>query len=353
MTVERFVCLLSVLLLASPLAAPAQQPLPSFSLPAHGIKLDVVVETKSGQPVTNLAQQNFTVLDNKTPRPITSFKIASATAKPTRIILLLDAVNMPFQAFAYTRQGVEKFLKSNEGTLAYPTNIAILTDNGAQITNGFSTDGNSLSDVLEKKQVGLREINRASEWSGPERLQICLNAFHQLTAFAANLPGRKVILWVSPGWPLVSGPRVDLSVHDEQEIFDDIVSMTNQLRQGGITLYNINPSGVDESLERADYYQAFLKAPASSSDSQFGELSIQVLAAHSGGLVIESNSDVNGNIAKCLADLRSWYEITFDPLPSEKPNEYHHIEVKLDQRTLAARTRDGYYANPRILEPHR
>ena len=51
-------------------------------------------------------------------------------------------------------------------------------------------------------------------------------------------------------------------------------------------------------------------------------------------------------IQKCLADANSWYEIAFDPPPPDKPNEYHHIEVRLDQPGLVARTRTGYYSNP-------
>jgi hypothetical protein len=39
--------------------------------------------------------------------------------------------------------------------------------------------------------------------------------------------------------------------------------------------------------------------------------------------------------------------------PSEKPNDYHHIEVRLDRRDLIARTRDGYYANPQFIETGR
>lgn len=354
MTVERFVCTLSFVLFTALPGATAQQSLPTISLPPHGIRINVVVSAKSGQPVTNLTQQNFTLLDNKTPRPITSFKIVGAPAQqPTRVILLLDAVNMPYQELAYTREGVRNFLKSHEGELPYPTTLAVLTDQGAQIINDFSTDGNALNDLLEHQQIGLREINRDSEWSGVERLQICLTAFHQLASFASTLSGRKAVVWISPGWPLVSGPRVYLDARQEQQIFNDVVSLSNQLRRDDVTLYNVNPLGVGESLERTDYYETFLKAPVKPNDVQLGDLSIQVLAIHTGGLAIESNSDINAMIDKCLADLRSWYEITFDPLPADKPNEYHHIEVQLDQRALTVRTTDGYYANPQEIDPRR
>ena len=348
MTIERFVCLLFTLLLVAPACATAQD-----SLPSHGISIAVAVDTKSGQPVTDLAQHDVTILDNKTPRPITSFKVVTAADEPIHVILLLDAVNMPFQALSYTRQGMEKYLKSNEGKLAYPTTFAILTDKGAQIAEGFSSDGNVLNDTFHSQQIGLREINRNSEWSVPERLQISLEAFHQLTGFASRIPGRKVVIWISPGWPLDSGPNVVLGLRDEQQIFNNVVSISNQLRQDKMTLYNVNPWGVGEPLARTDLFEAFLKAPANPNDVRPGSLSLQVLAIHSGGLAIESNSDVEGNIEKCLNEFRSWYEIAFDPLPADKPNEYHHIEVRLDQRAMTAHTTDGYYANPKVLQPQR
>jgi VWFA-related protein len=334
--------------------ATAQQTLPSSALPAvppapHAIRLDVVADTKSGQIVPNLRQQDFTLLDNKTPVPIRTFRIVTPAQEPVRVILLLDAVNTPFHEVAYVRQQIEAFLKSNGGALAQPTAIVILTDHGAQIQNRFSTDGVAMSDDLDRQQIGLREIQRDSQWSGEDRFQLCLTAYNRLIDFAATLPGRKIVVWISPGWPLISGPQVSLSAKQEQELFSTIVSFSTRLRNADATLYNINPVGVMESLERTDYYEAFLKGVAKPGDVMPGNLGLQVLAVQSGGLASESDSDVTGMIRKCLADVSSWYEITFDPPPSEKPNEYHHIEIKLDQRDLTARTRDGYYANPTFV----
>ena len=40
------------------------------------------------------------------------------------------------------------------------------------------------------------------------------------------------------------------------------------------------------------------------------------------------------------------YEITFDAPGSERPNQYHAVEVKVDKPNLVVRTRKGYYAQP-------
>lgn len=113
-----------------------------------------------------------------------------------------------------------------------------------------------------------------------------------------------------------------------------------------MTLYNINPLGPGENLFRADYYQDFLKGVSKSDQTDLADLSLQVLAVQSGGLSLNSSSDVAGNLQRCLRDTESWYEVTFTAPVADHPNEYHHIQITVDEPGLTARTRDGYYAQP-------
>ena len=328
------------------LAAPAQPPQSAGPSSSNSIKLDVLVAAKSGQPAVNLGQQDFTILDNKVPRPITSFKVVTAADEPVEVILLIDAVNTPYEMASYMRQGALKYLRANEGKLTFPTTFAVLTDQGVQVDNGFSTDGIALSDALEHHQIGLRTINGNAQWGWFDRQQICLNSFQQLLTSVSTLPGRKIILWVSPGWPLVTGPNIFLTSKQEQKVFSLIVYFSTQMREENVTLYNINPIGNQQSMTSADYYEDFLKGVTGPNKVRPGSLGVQVLATQSGGLAIVSDSDVAGNIQRCVNEAQSWYEIAFDPLPADKPNEYHHIEIKLDKPGLVARTRTGYYSNP-------
>lgn len=355
MNLTKFACAVIAASLAVSLAAPAQQPPPSLqSSPgpaSRRMQLDVVVDNKSDQPVTNLSQQDFTLLDNKSPRPITSFKVVTAKQEPVEVILLIDAVNPPYNEVAFMRDQTEKFLHMNAGKLAYPTTLAILKDEGIQMASGFSTNGNALGEVLQRYNIGLRAITRESQWSDSDRFTISIKAMHQITNYAASLPGRKFIIWISPGYPLLSGPGFILTPKQQQDIFSDTINFSSQLRQARITLFDVNPIGVAEPVFDANYYHTFLKGVSRIQDAQFAEIGIQVLSVQSGGLTIESNSDVNGMIQRCLADADSWYEITFDPPPADKPHEYHRIELRLDQPGLIARTRTGYYANPVAASP--
>ena len=340
--------ILAAMFLAGAVAVAAQAPSANEPV-SRSIHLNVAVTTKQGSPVAGLAQQDFTLLDNGTPEPMTSFKPVTAGQEPVEVILLLDAVNARFSTMAYERDEVQKFLKANGGKMPHPTTIAVLTDKGAQIQNGFSTDGNELSGLFDHFTSGLREINRSSGyWGATERLDISLTALRELTAFTAKLPGRKIVLWISPGWPLLSGVRTEIGPKEADQIFDNIVTFSTQLRLANTALYNVNPVGAGESPLRADYYREFVKGVRKPSQTALGDLGLQVLAVQSGGLVLESSNAVADMLKECLYDVDSWYEITFDMPPAEKPNEYHHVEVKVDKPSLTARTRDGYYAQPEL-----
>jgi VWFA-related protein len=351
MTIRRYVCALCTLLGSSSMPIAAQIAQANAAAVSQSIRLEVVVETKSGQPVTDLEQKDFTLFDDKAPRPITRFRTMNGAHERVNVIVMLDSVNSRYQTVAYARDGVDRFLKAKEGQLANPTSIAVLTDQGIQLDDNFSTNGLALSDALEHRQIGLREITRDSEWGGQERLQICIRAMHQLIDYAGKLTGRTVVLWISPGWPLISGPRVFLDAKQEAQIFNEIVALSTNLRQLNITIYNLNPLGVGESLQQADLYEAYTKGVSKVSQVQLGDLAVQVLAVQSGGLAIEGNSDVEGMLQRCLRDTASWYEIEFDPTPADQQNEYHSIDIKVDKPGLMARTRDGYYANPVAIGP--
>jgi VWFA-related protein len=324
----------------------AQQSLPPTQAPASRIDLDVVVTPKSGPPVGNLQQQDFTILDNKTPQHITSFRAVSASQDPIHVILLIDAVNDSYQNIAYERDQIDKFLRANGGRLAQPMALAFFTDTGTQIQPDFSTDGNALAASLDQYAIGLRNIRRSSQYGGIDRFQLSMNAIRAMAEQESNLPGRKMILWVSPGWPLLSGPGIELDPRQQSQIFSTIVGLSTQLRQARETLYAVDPLGAAEGIGRTFYYQDFLKGVSKASQVRLGDLSLQVLAIQSGGLALSSSNDVTSMLQNCLADAEAYYEMSFDPAPADHRDEYHNLVIQVSKPGLTARTRTGYYAQP-------
>ena len=328
-------------------SAVAQPPRPAIQPLPNRIRLDVVVTPKSGSPVVGLQAQDFTVLDNHVAQKIESFQPIGSTRDPIEVILLIDAVNSTVRNVAYQRQQIDKFLQENQGHLAHPISIAVLTDTGTELAQGFSTDGNAISDALDHETIGLREIRRNSGfWGADDRIDISLQGLQLLTTKMAQLPGRKIILWISPGWPYLSGPEVDLDRKQQQQIYSQVVQLSTSLRQDNITLYSVDPLGAEEGVGWEFYYEQFLKGLSKPSQAQLGNLSLQVLAIQSGGLALNASNDIAGHLDRCMKELDNYYELTFTPPPAEHPGEYHQLDIKLNQPGLKAHTRAGYYSQP-------
>jgi VWFA-related protein len=312
----------------------------------------VVVADKSGKPLSGLKQDEFTLLDNKQPLKIASFHAVGggdvAADPPVEAILVLDELNASFTNVASERDQVVKFLGRNGGQLALPVSMVFLSDNGTMVPAAPSRDGNALIAELNKTESGLRSVRRSQGLYGAqERLQISLGALQQFADREAAKPGRKLVVWISPGWPILSGPEVDLTSEAQQWIFDAIVAVSDRLRRARITLFVVDPLGLaDAGGSRTVYYKEFLKPVKKVSGAQPGNVALQVLASQSGGLVLNSSNDIAGEIDKCVADASAFYVLSFDGLPGDGPNEFHAIEIKIGRPGLAARTRAGYYAQP-------
>jgi VWFA-related protein len=332
---------------------PATPSPPPPSVTERQITLDVQVTDKSGAAVRGLQKQDFTLLDDKQPKNILSFQAvdnaaASAADPPVEIVLVVDAVNAPFQTVNYERNEIKKFLQQNGGKLALPVSLIVFTDAGTKIQDGSSRDGNALAALYDQYDTGLRSINRSQGFYGAaDRFDLSLKTLTRIIEYEEPRPGRKLMIWFSPGWPLLSGPNVELSHKGQQQLFNSIVAASDGLRQARITLYSIDPLGLaDAASIRISYYEEFLKGVASATHALPGNLGLQVLTVQSGGRVLNSSNDLTAEIARCTADAEAYYVISFDAARADQANEYHSLAVTIDKPGITARTRTGYYAQP-------
>ncbi len=315
--------------------------------PSRTIHLDVVVTHKDGKPVSGLQAKDFTLLDNKTPLPITSFQAYEGEQAPVQVVLLIDSVNTDFNILAQMRIEVDRFLLANGGQLARPMTLAVLDEQGGiKMQRGSTRDGKLLAKSLDAFDIGLRDVGRSAGIEGDgERFDDSMKAMRLMAGYASGQPGRKIILWVSPGWHLLSGPEVQLTSQQEEAIFNEITWFSMAFRDTETTLYAINPRGIDESVAREFYYEEFLDGVKKPGDVNFGNLALQVLAIQSGGLAV-SSSDISGLLRQVVEETQAYYRISFEPPPTPRRDVYHKLEVKVDQPGVVARTNTGYYDEP-------
>ena len=341
-------CLWALLIVALTFLVPSVsfgQLTTTIPLDTDVVTLEVVVTPKTGPPVSGLQQQDFTILDNKVPQTITSFQAFRGREAPIEVILVIDDVNTGLQHIAYERSEIDKFLRIDSGSLAHPIALAVFTDSGTKIQDEFTTDGKALSAVLDQYTIGLHSIPRAGGvYSEVERFQLSLVALHQIAVRELTRPGRKIILWISPGWPLLADPSTELGPTERQQVFMDVVTLSTLLRQAGITLYSIDPLGSEDFGKRSFHWEAFVKGVSKANEAEWGNIALQVLAVQSGGLALNTSNNLSGLLSLCLADTQAYYELSFAPSLNQKKNEYHLIEVRVAKAGVSARTRKSYYS---------
>ncbi len=332
---------------------------------SNPISLDVVVAPKAGAPVSGLQQADFAVLDNKVPQKILSFQALGGTKEPIEVTIVVDDVNIGIDNMNYERQQVDKFLLAGKGPFDYPTTLVVVTDTHTKIEDSFTTDREVLSGWLDKSDITKRVFERGGLYQNVERLNISLAALRQIISLETRLPGRKLVLWISPGWSLINTPGMMLSSKQEKQIFGDITSLTTEMVQGHITLDAIDPLGSQDvggsattfanpsrtvggdsmvaEGARSFMWRQWLKPVPKPGDAQFGNLALQVFATQSGGLTLNSSNDTGAMLQQCLADTQAYYEISFEPPAGGKPEELHNLEVRVAKSDLIARTRWEYY----------
>jgi VWFA-related protein len=344
-------------------AAPAQQPgrnpvlthrpppKPKGLIPEGKIKLDVVVDDAAGTPVPGLQPWDFKILDNGQPRKVLSFRAFNDAGvkpdPPVEALLVIDMVNLPFQQVAVTRQEIAEFLQQDGGRLKVPVRLLLLTDAGMRVQPRPSIDGNALLSVVSQMKGGLRTIDSAMGAEGlVERFQRCA---HQMMAIAENearVPGRKLLIWVGPGWPMLIRPELGyFSKRDQQGYFNGIVGLSTSLRDARMVVYSVAPYIGADTLFNIRY-QDYLKPVKLPREAEPGDLSLKVLATQTGGKTLGPDNDIVSQINKCIADANNFYQISFDPPVAEHADEYHDLKVMVEKPGAKVRTNSGYYNEP-------
>jgi VWFA-related protein len=315
------------------------------------IAITVEVTDKSGHPFSGLEASDFKLFDNKQPEKILAFRavdVAHPPAVPIRVQIIIDAVNSDAGLVAQERDGVSAFLRQNSGKLDYSTSIWLLENAGLTQIAGPSQDGTALLTSLNEAPHLLRVFNRsAGVWGDSERTGQATTLLKEMISPESRTPGRKLVLFLSPGWPMLFNFEPD----QPKSVFDDIVKISNGLRESCISLYTLDPSTFGNnfqpsgSIGRSTSYEGFLKGVTKSGDAHYANLSLQVLSQHSGGQVIIEGNDIEGEISTALRSASGWYDLVFERAPGGRATEYHAIGVTVDKPRVKVYTTAGYYVN--------
>jgi hypothetical protein len=178
-----------------------------------------------------------------------------------------------------------------------------------------------------------------------------MTALQQIAIANIGTPGHKNVVWISPGLPLFT--MLEMSADGEKELFDAIRHLSDQLLKARISIYSVDPRGVQAGSIPTNIasnnfaYAAYLNGLNRSNDAAFGNLAIQTLATQTGGHAFFGRNDVDQEIATSLTDGNTYYTLAYSPSNKDFHGEFRKLKITVIQRPdLKVQTRDGYYALP-------
>ena len=190
---------------------------------------------KAGKPVIGLQAQDFTLLDDHQAITPTSFRAvdlaARTAAPPLEAVVVIDEINADIANRGRQQEAVTSFLNADGGHLPLAGGRWCFS-----LIMGLDIRSQPLKMATRWRHSSvrippsLRLVNRSTAFGPFERYQLSLKALDALIGYESTKPGKKLVVWVSPGWPLLSRTSNDITNKDQQQIFQAIVHISTELR---------------------------------------------------------------------------------------------------------------------------
>ena len=167
-----------------------------------------------------------------------------------------------------------------------------------------------------------------------------LVGLERLVQSAKNLPGRKLLFFLSGGF-LIEDRRSDS--------ITKLRNITNASAKSGVVIYSMDTRGLVATLHDASVERPFDPFGRLSSATH-GELAatqdgLNALAVDTGGKAIFNTNDLKRGLAPALKETSAYYLLAWKPdAGSQKQRRFRNLEVRLiDRSDLTVRVRKGYF----------
>ena len=396
--------------------APAASAAKTFndSIQVSVVNLDVFVTDKRGKPIPGLRKEDFTVLEDGVPVEVSNFfaengrtgRAAAAAPAPSppgvpaaaaatstapegvdqrlRFVVFVDDVSLSAANRSRILENVGKFLHAE---LKPGDEVMLIRyDEKLDVRQPFTADLGRLDAGLAAILVlptdirkydlsfrqAVQELGYAlylgdgfgqpaeaalSNWAAQESDTVrgTLNALDSVITSLAGVPGRKAILYVSDGLPLVPGldmftiytrapeARVNVTAGHTPEMVVQRFDLTERFR--AMTAH--------ASRNRILFYPIEAYGTRSGNSSLFDAVSLanrqnglRILARETGGRELFNATDVPAALGRMAEDFSTYYSLGYQPRRAGDEAE-HKIEVRVSSRNAAeVRYRRWYRDKP-------
>jgi VWFA-related protein len=376
------------------------------------VNVEVYVTDKQGNRITGLTRDDFQLFEAGRPVAITNFYAveggkpilagegsgavepgaaaagpapAGASALPEdqrlNLILYIDNFNIHPSDRNRVMGDLRTFLRDN----VKPGDRVMLVSYDRELheRQPFTSDAGALASALEKlekvtgsavqhdseRRQALAQIDRTGDarearnaahfyaMSVFNDMAFSVAALKDMVTSLAGLPGRKALMYVGNGVPMIAGEDLYSAVNERfpeikvTEAFQFDASrrfreLTEQANANRVTFYAIDAGGLrsDSSFD-AENAGSSLNNPSliDSIQTSNRHATLQKMARETGGQVVLNSSDVLPHLERIAQDFGTFYSLGYTPTHSGD-GRYYKTEVKLKNkpRGLQVRHREGY-----------
>ena len=346
-------------------------PAPSRSLqPLHGapsnrvnsglVYLDVTVLDKHGNPVVSgLTQKDFSITQDEISQRIFSFEAPEAHASDSAgdtpsgdapvTIFVLDQLNATFEQMAYMRYCVHQYLASQPDLLTAPAEVILLDNWRLEVVQAYTRDKSELLEVVDDLPTALSfSLDHPSY--AQDRLVQSIEALQKIALQSSAMSGRKNIVWIEYGDPplytsALANRTVDYIKHFVQQT-------TNMLVDARVSLFVIYPE-VEGTGDAMPLKAESAPKTVGDEDPFAGEVNFNVFVNATGGKLF-TRHDIDEEIRSALELGSRYYTLTYQPPSGKFDGHFTRIRVTLNNPSLAALTKAGYFALEKTsaISPH-
>ena len=171
-------------------------------------------------------------------------------------------------------------------------------------------------------------------------LQFTLDSLRQIISSLTGLPGKKGVIYVSNGLPMIPGVELfyeasksmnDSTIlsrmyeYDRTRIYRQLAAAANAQ---DVTLYTIDASGLSlHGMGSAEYTTASDPMMSSIGRNNYTD-SLRFLSDETGGLSIFNTNDIGSRLELITQDMFTYYSIGY-PLQASGQDKVHRVKVKL------------------------
>jgi VWFA-related protein len=369
------------------------------------IQISVVVQDKKGEPVKDLKQTDFELLDKGKPVPIAFFSVESAdkvertTVKlppnvfsnrlgargdaPTSVTaIVIDGLNTTLMDQTYARGEILKFLKQlrpedrvglyslgsglrviHDYTTDTASLLKILDKHGAQLFAALNASSREFDEMTARMLIDFPEFadqmrrmqdQQAAFFTG-HRVRATMGALRTIAEHLAILPGRKNVIWVSNGFPLNfgledlgEGQRPQIS-REWQTYGGEVELILRTINQANVAIYPVDAAGlVGPKIANAAVAMGIpgqpIQRPGTVSSINPNHDTMRLVADRTGGRAAYNTNDIATAIRRAVDDSRVSYTLAF--YPSATDNKWHDLKVRVKRPDVQVRHRQGYLSIP-------